>query len=201
MPLRSPHSGHHEFYTCCPGVLECRQTEVTLTGGYLYPRLGIQFARFGERMLHSISADVAILGIRGITQDGVSDSSPLVVASIRAMIECAQRVVIRCRPYEIRQKRNDPRGGSHGTRSDYYRPEPGSGPTSNFWTNAVSATCWLRTARLLGAESIHYRIGDGLHQQFQIRFHWLASVAVAGARCERDGARHLKIGKLALFHP
>jgi DeoR/GlpR family transcriptional regulator of sugar metabolism len=73
---------------------ECRQTEVTLTGGYLYPRLGIQFGPICERMLHSISADVAILGIRGITADGISDTSALVVESIRAMIRCAHRVVI-----------------------------------------------------------------------------------------------------------
>jgi DeoR/GlpR family transcriptional regulator of sugar metabolism len=73
---------------------ECRQTEVTLTGGFLYPRLGIQFGPICERMLHNISADVAVLGTRGITEAGLSDSSPLVVASIRAMIECAQRVII-----------------------------------------------------------------------------------------------------------
>jgi len=73
---------------------ECRQTEVTLTGGYLYPRLGIQFGPICERMLHSISADVAILGIRGITADGISDTSALVVESIRAMMRCAHRVII-----------------------------------------------------------------------------------------------------------
>jgi DeoR/GlpR family transcriptional regulator of sugar metabolism len=73
---------------------ECRQTEVTLTGGYLYPRLGIQFGPICERMLQSVSADIAIMGIRGITADGVSDSSTLVVESIRAMIKCAQRVII-----------------------------------------------------------------------------------------------------------
>jgi DeoR/GlpR family transcriptional regulator of sugar metabolism len=73
---------------------ECRQTEVTLTGGYLYPRLGIQFGPICERMLHSISADVAILGIRGITADGISDTSALVVESIRAMMRCAHRVAI-----------------------------------------------------------------------------------------------------------
>lgn len=73
---------------------ECRQTEVTLTGGYLYPRLGIQFGPICERMLHSVSADIAIMGIRGITADGVSDSSTLVVESIRAMIKCAERVII-----------------------------------------------------------------------------------------------------------
>lgn len=73
---------------------ECRQTEVTLTGGYLYPRLGIQFGPICERMLHSISADVAIMGIRGITANGLSDSSTLVVESIRAMMKSAHRVVI-----------------------------------------------------------------------------------------------------------
>jgi len=65
-----------------------------MTGGYLYPRLGIQFGPICERMLHSISADVAIMGIRGITAEGLSDSSTLVVESIRAMIKSAQRVVI-----------------------------------------------------------------------------------------------------------
>jgi DeoR/GlpR family transcriptional regulator of sugar metabolism len=45
-------------------------------------------------MLQSISADVAILGIRGISADGLSDTSALVVESIRAMMKCAQRVVI-----------------------------------------------------------------------------------------------------------
>jgi DeoR/GlpR family transcriptional regulator of sugar metabolism len=73
---------------------ECPQTEVTLTGGYLYPRLGIQFGPICERMLNSISADVAILGIRGITREGLSDTSALVVESIRAMMKCAQRVII-----------------------------------------------------------------------------------------------------------
>ena len=73
---------------------ESRQTEVTMTGGYLYPRLGIQFGPICERMLHSVSADVAIMGIRGITAEGLSDSSTLVVESIRAMIKCAQSVII-----------------------------------------------------------------------------------------------------------
>jgi DeoR/GlpR family transcriptional regulator of sugar metabolism len=73
---------------------DCRQTEVTLTGGYLYPRLGIQLGPICERMLHSVSADLAIIGIRGITDRGLSDSSALVVESIRAMIKCAARVVV-----------------------------------------------------------------------------------------------------------
>jgi DeoR/GlpR family transcriptional regulator of sugar metabolism len=73
---------------------ECPQTEVTLTGGYLYPRLGIQFGPIAERMLHSVSADIAILGVRGITADGLSETSALVLESFRAMMKCAQRVVV-----------------------------------------------------------------------------------------------------------
>jgi DeoR/GlpR family transcriptional regulator of sugar metabolism len=45
-------------------------------------------------MLHSVSADVAIMGVRGITEDGLSDSSALVVESIRAMIKCAHSTMI-----------------------------------------------------------------------------------------------------------
>jgi DeoR/GlpR family transcriptional regulator of sugar metabolism len=73
---------------------ECKRTEVTLTGGYLYPRLGIQLGPVCERMLQSVSADVAIMGVRGITEEGLSDSSALVVESIRAMIKCAERTII-----------------------------------------------------------------------------------------------------------
>jgi DeoR/GlpR family transcriptional regulator of sugar metabolism len=67
---------------------------VTLTGGYLYPRLGIQLGPICERMLRTISADVAILGIMGISESGLSDGSALVMESIRAMLHVAQRVVI-----------------------------------------------------------------------------------------------------------
>lgn len=73
---------------------ESKQTEVILTGGYLYPKLGIQLGPFCERMLNSVSADVLIMGIRGITRTGLSDSNTLVVESIRAMIKAARRVII-----------------------------------------------------------------------------------------------------------
>jgi DeoR/GlpR family transcriptional regulator of sugar metabolism len=75
-------------------LMDCRLTEVTLTGGYLYPRLGIQIGPVCERMLRGVSADVAIMGIRGITADGLSDNNALVVESLRAMMKAAARVVI-----------------------------------------------------------------------------------------------------------
>jgi DeoR/GlpR family transcriptional regulator of sugar metabolism len=73
---------------------DSRQAEVTLTGGYLYPRLGVQIGPICERMLNSVSADILIMGIGGITASGISDSNSLNVESIRAMIRAARKVVI-----------------------------------------------------------------------------------------------------------
>jgi DeoR family fructose operon transcriptional repressor len=73
---------------------ESKQVEVTLTGGYVYPRLGVQLGPICERMLHSVSADILIMGIMGVTKSGLSDSNSLIVESIRAMINCARKVVI-----------------------------------------------------------------------------------------------------------
>jgi DeoR family fructose operon transcriptional repressor len=73
---------------------DSKQVEVTLTGGYLYPRLGIQLGPICERMLHSVSADMVIMGIRGITSAGISDSNSLIVESIRSMIKAASKAVV-----------------------------------------------------------------------------------------------------------
>lgn len=73
---------------------DSKAIEVTLTGGYLYPRLGVQLGPICERMLHSVSADLLIMGIRGITAAGISDSNSLIVESLRAMIKAARQVVI-----------------------------------------------------------------------------------------------------------
>lgn len=73
---------------------DSKQVEVTLTGGYLFPRLGVQLGPICEKMLSGVSADVLVLGIRGITAAGISDSNSLIVESIRAMIRAAQRVIV-----------------------------------------------------------------------------------------------------------
>ncbi len=73
---------------------DSKQAEVTLTGGYLYPRLGVQLGPICEKMLNSVSADVLIMGIGGVTASGISDSNSLIVESLRAMIRAARKVVI-----------------------------------------------------------------------------------------------------------
>jgi DeoR/GlpR family transcriptional regulator of sugar metabolism len=73
---------------------ESKEVEVTLTGGYFYPRLGVQLGPICERMLNSVSADLLIMGIRGITASGISDHNTLIVASLLAMIKAARKVVL-----------------------------------------------------------------------------------------------------------
>jgi DeoR family transcriptional regulator, fructose operon transcriptional repressor len=71
-----------------------RQIEVTLTGGYLYPRLRVTLGPLCEQMLNGVAADVLIMGIGGVTADGFSNGNSLVVGSERKMIEVARRVII-----------------------------------------------------------------------------------------------------------
>lgn len=73
---------------------ESKEVEVTLTGGYFYPRLGVQVGPICDRMLNSVSADMLIMGIRGITGSGISDHNTFIVESDRAMIKSARKVVL-----------------------------------------------------------------------------------------------------------
>jgi DeoR family fructose operon transcriptional repressor len=73
---------------------DSKQVEVTLTGGYVYPRLGVQLGPICEKMLGSVSADLLIMGIRGISPAGISDHNSLIVGSLRAMIKAARKVIL-----------------------------------------------------------------------------------------------------------
>lgn len=73
---------------------DCKQVEVTLTGGYVYPRLGVQLGPICERMLTGVAAELLIMGVRGISEAGLSDSNTLIVGSIRKMIEVSRDVII-----------------------------------------------------------------------------------------------------------
>jgi len=71
-----------------------RQIEVTLTGGFLYPRLRVTLGPLCEQMLSGVAADVLIMGIGGVTAEGFSNGNSLVVGSERKMIEVASKVII-----------------------------------------------------------------------------------------------------------
>jgi DeoR family fructose operon transcriptional repressor len=76
-------------------TLEARRNiELTLTGGYLDPRIRVMLGPLCEQMLSLIRADVLIMGIGSVTEAGFSNNNTLVVGSEQKMIEIASRVII-----------------------------------------------------------------------------------------------------------
>ena len=76
-------------------VLESfRNIELTLTGGYLDPRIRVMLGPFCEQMLNAIRADAVIMGIGSVTESGFSNNNTLVVGSEKKMIEVADRLII-----------------------------------------------------------------------------------------------------------
>jgi DeoR family fructose operon transcriptional repressor len=73
---------------------ESRRVDVTLTGGQLDPQFGVVLGPLCEQMLGSLAVDVAVMGIGGVTDKGLSNSNPLVVGSERKMIDVARKVII-----------------------------------------------------------------------------------------------------------
>lgn len=71
-----------------------RNVELTLTGGYLDPRLRVMLGPFCEQMLGAIRADALIMGIGSITEAGFSNNNTLVVGSEQKMIQVATKVII-----------------------------------------------------------------------------------------------------------
>jgi DeoR family fructose operon transcriptional repressor len=71
-----------------------RNIELTLTGGYLDPRLRVMLGPFCEQMLGAIRADAVNMGIGSISESGFSNNNTLVVGSEKKMVEIADRVII-----------------------------------------------------------------------------------------------------------
>jgi DeoR family transcriptional regulator, fructose operon transcriptional repressor len=73
---------------------DARQIELTLTGGYLYPRTRVMVGPLCEHTLSTVRADTLIMGIGGITEAGYSNNNTLVVGPEQKMIEVSERVII-----------------------------------------------------------------------------------------------------------
>ncbi len=73
---------------------DSRQVEITLTGGYLYPRLRATLGPLCEQVLASVTADVLIMGIGGVTESGFSNSNTLIVGPELKMIQAARKLII-----------------------------------------------------------------------------------------------------------
>ena len=67
--------------------------EVVVTGGVIYPRLGVLVGPLAVEHFSKMHADMAIMSAGGITLDGLTNSHPLLIDIQRAMIESAGRVI------------------------------------------------------------------------------------------------------------
>jgi DeoR family transcriptional regulator, fructose operon transcriptional repressor len=69
------------------------QVEVLMSGGILYPRLGVLVGPLAERAFSEVHADVAIMGGSGICEDGVYNSHALLISIQRTMLAAARKVI------------------------------------------------------------------------------------------------------------
>jgi len=69
------------------------KVEVLVSGGMIYPRLGVLVGPLAVEAFSRLHADVAIMSSGGITLDGITNSHGLLIDIQRAMIAAAQRVI------------------------------------------------------------------------------------------------------------
>jgi DeoR family transcriptional regulator, fructose operon transcriptional repressor len=67
--------------------------EVVLSGGVIYPRLGVLVGPLAVECFSKIHADVAVMGGGGILLEGISNSHGLLIDIQRAMIHAARKVI------------------------------------------------------------------------------------------------------------
>jgi DeoR/GlpR family transcriptional regulator of sugar metabolism len=69
------------------------RVELILSGGVIYPRLGVLVGPLAVEAFSKIHADVAVMSAGGITLEGISNSHGLLIEIQLAMIRAAQRVI------------------------------------------------------------------------------------------------------------
>jgi len=69
------------------------RVEVVVSGGVIYPRLGVLVGPLAVESFKKIHADVAIMSAGGISVEGVTNSHGLLIDIQRAMINAAQKVI------------------------------------------------------------------------------------------------------------
>lgn len=68
--------------------------EVVVSGGVIYPRLGVLVGPMAVEAFRKTHADVAVMSAGGITTEGVTNSHALLVDIQRAMMHAAGRVIL-----------------------------------------------------------------------------------------------------------
>jgi DeoR family fructose operon transcriptional repressor len=69
-------------------------TDLVVLGGYVFPRTGVALGPLTVRMMEEIHVHQTILSVGGITAKGLFNSNLLLVETERAMMNCADEVVV-----------------------------------------------------------------------------------------------------------
>lgn len=73
--------------------ISAQRIEVVVTGGVIYPRLGVMVGPLAVKAFSEIHADIAVMSAGGITLDGLTNSHALLIDIQRAMIKSAKKVI------------------------------------------------------------------------------------------------------------
>jgi DeoR family fructose operon transcriptional repressor len=68
--------------------------EAVVSGGVIYPRLGVLVGPLAVESFTKMHADIAVLGAGGLTLEGVTNSHALLIDIQRAMLHSAHRVIL-----------------------------------------------------------------------------------------------------------
>jgi DeoR/GlpR family transcriptional regulator of sugar metabolism len=71
-----------------------RTGDLVVIGGYVYPRTGVALGPLTIRMMEDIHVHQTILSVSGITPKGLFNANLLLVETERAMMRCADEVVV-----------------------------------------------------------------------------------------------------------
>ena len=69
-------------------------TEVTLIGGFLYPRTGVALGDMAERQVDGLHAAQLVLSCAGLTEEGAFNTNQMMVAVEQQMIRAADQVIL-----------------------------------------------------------------------------------------------------------
>jgi DeoR/GlpR family transcriptional regulator of sugar metabolism len=69
-------------------------TEVTLIGGFLYPRTGVALGDMAERQVEGLHAAQLVLSCAGLTEEGAFNTNQMMVAVEQQMIRAADQVIL-----------------------------------------------------------------------------------------------------------
>src|SRR5207248_11588992 len=67
--------------------------EIVVSGGVIYPRLGVLVGPLAVEAFSKIHADVAVMSAGGISLEGITNSHGLLIDIQRAMIKAAKKVI------------------------------------------------------------------------------------------------------------